>query len=183
MDQRTPPQKRIDDAFPVRVKVIVPERGFDRRMPEMHAWLDREVGRGDYALHRGSTVELRRNVAAFYFRAAEPAHRFIAAFPDMVLADGTESPAYRSPYLPNGRPQDERSPMCNLYSMLRSQDAMRRLFEAHDRLGNQRPLPGIYPDYAAPIVREGPKAGSLSPHAGACRLRRRSSKARTATRA
>ena len=127
----------------------------------MYAWLDREVGRGDYAMHGGSTVGLTRNVAAFYFRAADPAHRFIAAFPDMVLADGTESPVYRSPYLPDGRPQDERSPMCNLYSMLRSQDAMRRLFDAHDRFGNQPPLPGIYPDYAAPIVRNGPDGREL----------------------
>jgi putative SOS response-associated peptidase YedK len=32
---------------------------------------------------------------------------------------------------------------------------MRQPFAAHDRLGNQPPLPGIYPDYAAPIVRNG----------------------------
>ena len=51
--------------------------------------------------------------------------------------------------------------MCNLYSMLRSQDAMRRLFAAHERLGNQPPLPGIYPDYAAPIVRNGPDGREL----------------------
>ena len=83
LTRRSTPQKRIDDdAFPVRVKVLVPECGFDRRMPEMYAWLDREVGRGDYALHGGSTVGLARNVAAFYFRAAEPAHRFVAAFPE-----------------------------------------------------------------------------------------------------
>ena len=113
MTRRSTPQKRIDDdAFPVRVKVLVPECGFDRRMPDLYAWLDREVGRGNYALHAGSTVGLARNVAAFYFRAADPAHRFTAVFPDVVLADGTESPVYRSPYLPDGRPQDERSPMC-----------------------------------------------------------------------
>ena len=148
----------------------------------MCAWLDREVGRGDYAMHAGSTVGSARNVAAFYFRAADPAHRFIAAFPDMVLADGTESPVYRSPYLPDGRPQDERSPMCNLYSMLRSQDAMRRLFDAHDRLGNQPPLPGIYPDYAAPSSAMVLTVANSSPRAGACRRHRPSLKARTATR-
>lgn len=32
---------------------------------------------------------------------------------------------------------------------------MRRLFNARDRLGNQRPLPGIFPDGEAPIVRIG----------------------------
>ncbi len=36
--------------------------------------------------------------------------------------------------------------MCNLYSMLKSQQAMRQLFEGlEDRLGNLGPLPGIYP--------------------------------------
>lgn len=46
--------------------------------------------------------------------------------------------------------------MCNLYSLTTSQEAMRRLFEGiDDRLGNLPPLPGIFPDYAAPIVRNG----------------------------
>src|SRR4051794_28991092 len=44
--------------------------------------------------------------------------------------------------------------MCNLYSMLKAQQAMRQLFDGiDDRLGNLAPLPGIYPDYPAPIVR------------------------------
>ena len=38
--------------------------------------------------------------------------------------------------------------------MLKSQEAMRRLFEGlDDRAGNMPPLPGIYPDYPAPIIR------------------------------
>ena len=44
--------------------------------------------------------------------------------------------------------------MCNLYSITRSQDAMRRLFAvAHDGTGNLPPLPGVFPKYPAPIVR------------------------------
>jgi putative SOS response-associated peptidase YedK len=44
--------------------------------------------------------------------------------------------------------------MCNLYSMTKSQAAIRELTRAmHDRTGNLPPLPGIYPDYLAPIVR------------------------------
>ena len=44
--------------------------------------------------------------------------------------------------------------MCNLYSLTKSQDAIRRITKAmHDRTGNLPPLPGIFPDYAAPIVR------------------------------
>ncbi|WP_342712554.1 SOS response-associated peptidase family protein [Bradyrhizobium sp. B124] len=46
--------------------------------------------------------------------------------------------------------------MCNLYSMTRNVDAIRRLFKVgpqHDRTGNLASMPGIYPDYLAPIVR------------------------------
>ena len=44
--------------------------------------------------------------------------------------------------------------MCNLYSLTESQDAIRRITKAmRDRTGNLPPLPGIFPDYAAPVVR------------------------------
>ena len=44
--------------------------------------------------------------------------------------------------------------MCNLYSITKGQQAIRQFTGAmHDRTGNMPPLPGIYPDYAAPIVR------------------------------
>ena len=46
--------------------------------------------------------------------------------------------------------------MCNLYNMTTSQEAMRRVFEPlplFDRLGNLPPLPEVYPDYQAPVVR------------------------------
>ena len=44
--------------------------------------------------------------------------------------------------------------MCNLYSVTKGQQAIRELARAmHDRTGNLPPLPGIVPDYPAPIVR------------------------------
>jgi len=44
--------------------------------------------------------------------------------------------------------------MCNLYSITTNREAMRRIAEAvSDRIGNMPPLPGVYPDYFAPIVR------------------------------
>jgi len=55
--------------------------------------------------------------------------------------------------------------MCNLYSMTKNVDAIRRLFKvdpANDRTGNMPPLPGIYPDYPAPIVRNGSGGRELS---------------------
>jgi putative SOS response-associated peptidase YedK len=44
--------------------------------------------------------------------------------------------------------------MCNLYSMTKNQDAIRRLFNFNaDSTGNLPSMPGIFPDYPAPIVR------------------------------
>jgi putative SOS response-associated peptidase YedK len=44
--------------------------------------------------------------------------------------------------------------MCNLYSLTKGQDAIRQLFGVtRDQTGNLPPLPGIFPDYPAPIVR------------------------------
>ncbi|WP_027527078.1 SOS response-associated peptidase [Bradyrhizobium sp. Ec3.3] len=47
--------------------------------------------------------------------------------------------------------------MCNLYSMTKNVDAIRRLFNAlNSRVGNLPSMPGIFPDYPAPIVRNAP---------------------------
>ncbi len=44
--------------------------------------------------------------------------------------------------------------MCNLYSIITNQEAMRRLFRVkHDRAGNLPSLPSIFPDQLAPVVR------------------------------
>jgi putative SOS response-associated peptidase YedK len=54
------------------------------------------------------------------------------------------------------RPPCYRVAMCNLYSMTKGQQAIIDLTRAMiDRTGNLPPLPGIFPDYGAPIVREG----------------------------
>jgi putative SOS response-associated peptidase YedK len=46
--------------------------------------------------------------------------------------------------------------MCNLYSLTKGQQAILELARAmRDRAGNLPPMPGIFPDYAAPIVRTG----------------------------
>lgn len=52
--------------------------------------------------------------------------------------------------------------MCNLYSYTKGQAAIRELARAmHDRTGNLPPLPGIYPDYSAPIVRNSAEGREL----------------------
>jgi len=44
--------------------------------------------------------------------------------------------------------------MCNLYSLTRGQDAIRQAFKVdRDSAGNLPAMPGIFPDYPAPIVR------------------------------
>lgn len=44
--------------------------------------------------------------------------------------------------------------MCNLYSQTKGQQAIREFTRAvTDQTGNLPPMPGIFPDYAAPIVR------------------------------
>ncbi len=52
--------------------------------------------------------------------------------------------------------------MCNLYSVTKSQAAIRELAQAmQDRTGNLPPLPGVSPDYGAPIVCEGEEGREL----------------------
>jgi putative SOS response-associated peptidase YedK len=52
--------------------------------------------------------------------------------------------------------------MCNLYSLTKGQQAIRQLAEVMtDRTGNLPPLPGIFPDYPAPIVRNRPAGREL----------------------
>ncbi len=44
--------------------------------------------------------------------------------------------------------------MCNLYSLTTNQAAMRRVFSVEaDGLGNFQPMPAIFPDAAAPVIR------------------------------
>jgi hypothetical protein len=55
------------------------------------------------------------------------------------------------------KPRPRTEPMCNLYSMTKNVDAIRRLFKAlNSRVGNLPSMPGIFPDYPAPIVRNAP---------------------------
>jgi putative SOS response-associated peptidase YedK len=53
--------------------------------------------------------------------------------------------------------------MCNLYSHTKSQQAIRELTRAMvDRTGNLPPMPGIFPDYPAPIVRNAAEGRELT---------------------
>ena len=44
--------------------------------------------------------------------------------------------------------------MCNLYSVTTNQEAIRALFRVINRyIGNLPPMPGVFPDYPASVVR------------------------------
>jgi putative SOS response-associated peptidase YedK len=53
--------------------------------------------------------------------------------------------------------------LCNLYSLTKGQQAIRDWASVmNDRTGNLPPLPDIFPDYAAPIVRNKPEGRELT---------------------
>lgn len=44
--------------------------------------------------------------------------------------------------------------MCNIYSITTNQQAIRALFRFINRyVGNLAPMPGVFPDYPAPVIR------------------------------
>ncbi|GAC1580550.1 MAG: hypothetical protein NVS3B5_14240 [Sphingomicrobium sp.] len=96
MVQRTRLQSKTDDlAFPVRVKLAVPPGGLGPRLTAIGAWFQGHAGKGNYAVH--SALGLAGDTMAVYFREVEMAQAFVAAFPDVKLADGTLSGAHYSP--------------------------------------------------------------------------------------
>jgi putative SOS response-associated peptidase YedK len=157
MTRRSAPQWKIDKvAFPVTIRVLIPENGFSQwgigNQPD--DWLIAAVGPGQYTTTPRNS--LLGDGVEFHFRSLDDGSRFLDRFPQIVLADATMGVSYRSPAVPFGRREVE--DVCNLYSMTRAQDAMRQLFarlDYDDRLGNLAPLPEVYPDYSAPILRNG----------------------------
>jgi hypothetical protein len=161
MERRSPPQKRIDDhAFPVRVKVLVPARGFENLLLDMHRWLDAEVGRGSYAVH-GAGPGLTQ-ATAWYFRGVEDAQAFA---PGSRCSSWLTTPSFQTYQIAASAVRVRRrlERPC-VQSVLDAEVAggdapvVRR---AIDRAGNMPPLPGIYSDYSAPIIRNGPEGREL----------------------
>jgi putative SOS response-associated peptidase YedK len=53
--------------------------------------------------------------------------------------------------------------MCNLYSITTNQAAIIALFRVVNRyVGNLAPMPGVFPDYKAPIVRNAAESRELA---------------------
>lgn len=53
--------------------------------------------------------------------------------------------------------------MCNLYSITTNQEAISRLFRVVNRyVGNLAPMPGVFPDYPAPVIRNTVEGSELT---------------------
>ena len=89
---------RDELAFPVRVKIAVPDCGLGSDLNAAVDWLAEHVDRGGYACH--SMPGFACDTFAVYFRTPVDAQAFVSAFPMFELADGTLSPAYRSAVKP-----------------------------------------------------------------------------------
>jgi putative SOS response-associated peptidase YedK len=152
MGRRTTPQKKTDDAaFPVRIRFAMPPRGFGNRLDDLHIWLGKEIGSGQYAVH--SSPGIAMDALGVYVRDLACAQALLIAFPDLALADGIEKRTYSSPAHDGAWQGSELFGVCNLYSMMKGQAAIRALFDdLKDDTGNLAPLSGIYPDYQAPVV-------------------------------
>lgn len=152
--RRSTPQAQADErAFPVRLRIALPDCGLGKFGDTVRAWLESRIGSSDYAWHGGGFVA-GKQCNTLYFRDADAACACLHAFPDLELADGTMARGYASPYLPFGRSEDDDT-VCNLYTQTTSQEAMRRLFKGqifNDRAGNLAPG-RVYPDQLAPIIR------------------------------
>ena len=160
MDRRSPPQKRTDDhAFPVRVKVLVPERGFENLLLDMHRWLDAAVGRGSYAVH-GAGAGLT-HATAWYFRTSRrrrPSSR------SSRCSSWLTAPSFRPINLRTCRSGAARSGAIRCATLLDAEvaggdaPALRRADRPRRK---HAAAAGIYPDYSAPIIRNGPEGREL----------------------
>lgn len=100
MTRRSTPQKKVDvRAFPVRVRVKVPERGFGNMLQTMHDWLRDELGPHNAASHSSGLW-----ATCYYFRDVLDAYRFMTAFPSLLVDDDTTDPTYTAPGVMGGLP-------------------------------------------------------------------------------
>ena len=154
MPRRSAPQKQIDDqAFPIRAYYRVPDGGLGPFGDAVYDWLNRVIGKRNYAWHSGGSGGGSHRMA-LCFRDPAAVVALCDAFPDLVLVDSTTSPHYHSPNMPPGQ-QENDDDVCNLYSMTRTADAMRRLFDDRpwlDSAGNLEPG-SVYPDRMGAVVR------------------------------
>ena len=84
----------IDDrAYPIRVKLVVPEGGMRTVEGQRDAWLNDTLGPAAWSWGPAHSSACRQ-ATAYYFRDLADAQRFIDAFPGLELADGVDALGY-----------------------------------------------------------------------------------------
>lgn len=160
MVRRSTPQAQVDELhFPIRVHFVVPEHGL-RDSASMYEWLNKRVGRMNYAWHGGG-YHLCKQRIALYFRAPDALVGFMAAFPHLALADAIDAETYTSPYMFKTPSTGSDEQVCHLYNQRRTQDEVRHAFKGQsfvDRVGNLEPGE-VYPNSLGPIVRHDSNGG------------------------
>lgn len=89
MVRRSTPRFRLDDrAFPIRV-LVKNDLGdtLALRFTDAAAWLNENIGRGEWAMHGQGNLGL--HAMGFYFLSIEAAERFFLAHPRFELLDTT----------------------------------------------------------------------------------------------
>lgn len=106
MARRSTSQFKIDDlAYPIRVKFIVPSGGLQQLDISPQTWLEENLEHLAWAWGPAQTIG--GQATAYYFRTLEDAQRFIAAFPQLEMADAIAAGLYSSPSKSAGtRPRD-----------------------------------------------------------------------------
>ncbi len=92
-------------AFPVRVILQGVQGGFALGLGpgrDPHRWMQENIGPGEMAMYSWHTVYCPDGFALFA-RTFKDAERFLAAFPEFIVADGTVLEVYNSPHISRGR--------------------------------------------------------------------------------
>ena len=82
---RSAKKSRDEIEFPIRVRYLLPDQGRSLLVDAIHAWLDAEVGRSEYAFNADSQPGAK-DATSYYFRRLEDAKHFIEF---MTEAGGT----------------------------------------------------------------------------------------------
>lgn len=106
MSRRTRPQRASDEeAFPIRVVLAGVKDGFALALGpgrDPHRWIQTHIGPGEMALYSWHTVYCPNGFALFA-RSFKDAERFLEAFPEFKIADGTILEIYSSAHIIRGR--------------------------------------------------------------------------------
>lgn len=106
MSRRSKPQKEVDlQAFPVKVFLNGLKGGFQLALPpgkDPHRWMKEHMGLGNMELYGAQSVYLGEGYVLLA-RTLEHVAKFLAAFPEFEIGDGTVSPMYNSPYVSQGQ--------------------------------------------------------------------------------